>query len=49
MRQTDGKNIVDGWKLSNCKNNVENKNKDVKVPGILTYADVLKNKIMRKR
>ena len=43
-RQTDGKNIVDGWKLSNGKNNVENKNKDVKVSGILMYADVLKNK-----
>ena len=44
MRQTDGKNIVDGRKSSNGKINIESKNKYVKVPGILTYADVLKNK-----
>ena len=48
-RQIDGKNIVDGRKLSNGKNNIENKNKNVKVPGILTYADVLKNKNYEKK
>ena len=43
MRQTDGKNIVDRRELSNGKISIENKNKNVKVPEILTYANVLKN------
>ena len=43
MRQTDGKNIVDGRESSNGKSSIKNKNKDVKVPGIFTYTDILKN------
>ena len=49
MRRTDSKNIVAGRKSSNGKNNIQNKNKNVKVPGILTYADVLKNKNYEKK
>ena len=44
MRQIDGKNIVDGRESFNGKSSIENKNKDVKAPGILTYADELKNR-----
>ena len=35
---------MDGRESSKSNSNIENENKDVKLPGILTYADVLKNK-----